>query len=46
MKKKLTGTTPYQRGLFQKMWLVMRLTVFLIFLFVFQVAGSVYSQQA
>lgn len=45
MKKKLTGITSYQRSLFQKIWLIMRLTVFLIFLLVFRVTGSVYSQQ-
>lgn len=45
MKKKLTGIIPSRRSLFQKIWLIMRLTIFLIFLFVFRVTGSVYSQQ-
>ncbi len=45
MKKKLTGITSFKRGMFQKLWLIMRLTIFLILMLVFRVTGSVYSQQ-
>lgn len=45
MKKMLIGTIPFARNRVQKIWLIMRLTIFLTLIFVFRVSASVYSQQ-
>ncbi|MGD9558718.1 MAG: hypothetical protein AB7V25_16955, partial [Mangrovibacterium sp.] len=46
MEKKLTGVIPRQRDLTQKIWFIMRLTVFLLLVLILPVSASVYSQQA
>ncbi len=45
MKKMLIGVTPGLGKVTQKTWLVMRLTIFLLFVFILQASASVYSQQ-
>lgn len=46
MEKKLTGIIPCERELIQKIWFIMRLTVFLLLVLILPVSASVYSQQA
>ncbi len=46
MKKMLNGIMPGWGQMIQKIWLVMRLTIFLTFIFLFKVSAEVYSQQS
>ena len=45
MKKMLIGIIPGKGNMIQKIWLIMRLTIFLTLIFLFRVSASVYSQQ-
>jgi TonB-linked SusC/RagA family outer membrane protein len=46
MEKKLTGVIPCRKDLTQKIWFIMRITVFLLLVLILPVSASVYSQQA